>query len=81
MEEFFVLKKYPRGGNGLALATHALNHHPGPWEIGQMRGNVAARCFWRAVLARLVPGDFTEVEVTQGWWQGTVQRFMYVPAA
>ena len=81
MEQFFILKKYRRGGNGLALARHVLNYHPGPWEIGQMPGNVAARTFWRAVLARLAPGNFSEVEVTQGWWQGTVQRFVYVPAA
>jgi hypothetical protein len=43
--------------------------------------NVAARTFWRAVLSRLAPGSFSEVEVTQGWWRGTVHRFVYVPAA
>ena len=81
MEQFFILKKYRRGGIGLALATHVLDCHPGPWEIGQMPGNVAARTFWRAILSRLVPGGFSEVEVTQGWWLGTVQRFVYEPAA
>ena len=80
MEQFFILKKYRRSGNGLALARHVLNYHPGPWEIGQMPGNVAARTFWRAILSRLA-GGFSEVEVTEGWWQGTVQRFVYVPAA
>jgi len=79
--KFFILKKYRRGGNGLALATHVLNYHPGPWEIGQMPGNVAARAFWRGVVSRLTSGNFSEVEVTQGWWQGTVQRFVYGPAA
>ena len=81
MEQFFILKKYRRSGNGLALARHVLDCHPGPWEIGQMPGNVAATTFWRAVLSRLVSGNFSEVEVTQGWWQGTVQRFVYVPSA
>jgi predicted acetyltransferase len=81
MEQFFILKKYRRGGNGLALATHVLNYHPGPWEIGQIPWNVIPRTFWRAGLSRLVPGNFSEVEVTKGWWQGTVRRFVYVPAA
>ncbi|HET9218932.1 MAG TPA: hypothetical protein VFR18_18255 [Terriglobia bacterium] len=81
MEQFFILKKYRHGGNGLALATHVLDCHPGPWEIGQMPANVAARSFWRAVVSRLASGTFSEVQVTQGWWQGTVQRFVYAPAA
>ena len=81
MEQFFILKKYRRGGNGLALATHVLGCHPGPWEIGQMPGNVAAKSFWRAVVYRLTAGNFGEVEVTQGWWHGTVQRFVYATAA
>jgi predicted acetyltransferase len=78
MEQFFILRKYRRAGNGLALATHVLNYHPGSWEIGQMPANVAARNFWRAVLTRLTAGNFSEIEVTQGWWHGTVQRFVYV---
>lgn len=81
MEQFYILKKYRRGGNGLALATHVLNYHPGPWEIGQMSGNVAARPFWRAVVSRLASDNFSEVAVTQGWWRGTVLRFVYVAAA
>ena len=81
MEQFFILKKYRHRGHGLALASHVLDCHPGRWEIGQMPGNVAARDFWRAVVARLTRGSFTEVEVTQGWWQGTVQRFDHPAAA
>jgi hypothetical protein len=46
-----------------------------------MPGNVAAKSFWRAVVSRLTAGNFGEVEVTQGWWHGTVQRFVYATAA
>lgn len=81
MEQFFILKKYRRSGHGLALANHVLNCHPGPWEIGQMPGNVAAKNFWRATISRLASSNFDEVEVTEGWWLGTVQRFVYAPAA
>lgn len=80
MEQFFILKKHRRTGLGLALAAHVLDSHPGPWEIGQMPGNVAARDFWPAAVARLTAGNFSEVEVTGGWWQGTVQRFVHPPA-
>ncbi len=75
MEQFFVLKKYRKAGRGLALARHVFECHPGAWEVGQMPGNVAARQFWRRVIATVTQGRFDEVEVTQGWWQGTVQRF------
>jgi predicted acetyltransferase len=81
MEQFFVLKKYRRGGNGLALARHVFQSHPGAWEVGQMPGNTAAREFWRRVVASVTDGSYAEVEVTQGWWQGTVQRFTYGTAA
>jgi predicted acetyltransferase len=80
MEQFFVLKKYRRSGNGLALAKHVFQSHPGAWEIGQIPRNTAAREFWRRVVARVTDGSFSEVEVTQGWWQGTVQRFTYEAA-
>lgn len=81
MEQFFVLKKYRKAGNGMALARHVFQCHPGDWEVGQMPGNAAARQFWRRVAATVSRGDFAEVEVTQGWWQGTVQRFTVEPPA
>lgn len=81
MEQFFVLKKYRKAGNGMALARHVFQCHPGAWEVGQMPGNAAARQFWRRVAATVTRGDFAEVEVTQGGWQGTVQRFTVEPPA
>jgi predicted acetyltransferase len=81
MEQFFVLRKHRRAGHGLALARHVFQSHPGAWEVGQMPANTAARHFWRRVLAHLTQGRFEEVEVTQGWWQGTVQRFRVGAAA
>jgi len=80
MEQFFVLKRYRRCGVGRALAGHVFAAHPGPWEVGQIPGNAAARAFWRRVIAELSPTGFTEQEVTEGWWRGTVQRFDTLPA-
>jgi predicted acetyltransferase len=80
IEQFFVLKRHRRSGVGLALAQHVFQSHPGAWEVGQMPANLAAQAFWRRVIARITDGQFTEVEVTQGWWQGVVQQFD-IPAA
>ena len=75
MEQFFVLRRYRRTGLGGALARHALQSHPGPWEVGQMASNVAAQAFWRKVIGAHTRGEYLEVQVTEGWWQGTVQQF------
>ena len=75
MEQFFILKRYRRSGAGRALARHVLLSHPGPWELGQIAGNTAAHSFWRQVIGELTGGQFTELQVTEGWWQGVVQQF------
>jgi predicted acetyltransferase len=75
MDQFFILKRYRLAGAGEALAHHVFATHPGPWEIGQMQRNVAAQAFWRKVIAAYTRGAFTELHVTEGWWQGVVQQF------
>jgi predicted acetyltransferase len=75
MEQFFVLKRHRRSGVGLQLARHVFASHPGLWEVGQMPANAAARAFWRSVIGTATGGQFTEVQVTEGWWQGFVQQF------
>ncbi len=81
MEQFFILKRYRRAGAGAKLAQHAFQSHPGLWEVGQMPANVAAQEFWRQVIATATSGQFHEVQVTQGWWQGVVQQFRIEAAA
>jgi len=81
MEQFFVLKRYRRAGTGSALALHTLHSHPGPWEVGQMPANAAAQSFWRQVIGTLTVGDYREVQVSEGWWQGVVQQFHVRAAA
>jgi predicted acetyltransferase len=75
MDQFFVLKKYRRGGVGAALARHVFDAMPGRWEVGQMPDNLAAQAFWRRVIAQYTGGAFTETVLTSGWWQGVVQLF------
>jgi predicted acetyltransferase len=81
MEQFFILKRYRRSGAGLALASHVFCSHPGLWEVGQMPANLAAQAFWRRVIKTVTAGEFTEIRVTEGWWQGVVQQFHIGAAA
>jgi predicted acetyltransferase len=81
MEQFFVLKRNRHAGTGRALAIHTLNSYPGLWEVGQILANTAAQAFWRRVISTQTSGDFVEVQVTEGWWQGVVQQFHVHAAA
>jgi predicted acetyltransferase len=76
MDQFFVLKKYRRGGLGAALARHVFDALPGRWEVGQMPYNLAAQAFWRRVIAEHSGGAFTETALTSCRWQGMVQAFV-----
>jgi predicted acetyltransferase len=75
MEQFFILKRFRKSGAGLALARHVFSSHPGLWEIGQMPANLGAQVFWRKVIAQSTGGEFTELQVKHGPWQGVVQQF------
>jgi predicted acetyltransferase len=67
MSEFFVMRKYRRGGVGREAARLVFALFPGAWQVRQLRGNDVATAFWRAV----VPDGYEEA-VTQ---EGLVQRF------
>ena len=75
MEQFFIHKRFRRSGLGAEFARHVFRRHPGPWEVGQMPANLAAQAFWRKVIRELTAGQYSEVQVTQGWWQGVAQQF------
>jgi hypothetical protein len=40
-----------------------------------MPANLAAQAFWRKVIHDMTAGKYSEIQVTQGWWQGVVQQF------
>jgi hypothetical protein len=46
-----------------------------------MPANLAAQAFWRRVIKAVTAGEFTEIRVTEGWWQGVVQQFHVGAAA
>ena len=61
MAEFFVMRKYRRGGVGTDAARMVFERFPGTWEVRQMKENVAATIFWRSA----IPVRFDE-EVRDG---------------
>jgi predicted acetyltransferase len=68
---------------GFALvAPAAITRTDGSWmeqffilKRYRRAGAGRARAFWRKVIAEATAGTFTEMHVTEGSWQGTVQRF------
>jgi predicted acetyltransferase len=72
MAEFFVMRKYRRGGVGRAAAVHLFSLFPGEWEVRQARTNPAAVAFWRTI-------PYGYEEVVSGDW--VTQRFHSLPAA
>jgi len=67
MAEFFVLRKYRRGGIGTAAARAVLARFPGEWQVRQQWENTGAIAFWR----RSIPVPYDEGETDEG----PVQRF------
>jgi predicted acetyltransferase len=72
--EFFVMRKYRRGGIGRHLAEMTFRRHPGVWEVPVAIYNKPAQAFWRRVMAGL--GVPTEERPGDGKrWIGPIHRF------
>jgi len=74
--EFFVVRKYRRGGVGTRFAHGLFKMRSGSWEAAVARKNVGALLFWRRV-AQGYSGmaDLEEVDVASADWNGPVLRF------
>jgi predicted acetyltransferase len=74
--EFFILRKYRRGGHGTAAAHAAFDRHPGQWEAAVARRNVGALAFWRkAIASHPRASEIEELDVTSAHWNGPIIRF------
>jgi predicted acetyltransferase len=68
MAEFFVLRKYRRGGIGTDAARAVFARFPGAWQTREQWENAGAIDFWR----RAIPVPFDEGKTDEG----PVQRFV-----
>jgi predicted acetyltransferase len=71
MAEFFVMRKYRRGGIGISAARMVFERFPGEWQVRQLAANAGGTAFWRTA----IPVPFDE-EVCEG---RPVQRFVIGP--
>ena len=77
--EFFVLRKFRRGGMGSTAAHLLFARFPGVWEAAVARRNVAALDFWRRAISTCPTArDLTERDVTSDSWNGPILRFRSV---
>jgi len=72
MAEFFVMRKYRRGGVGVHAARAVFARFPGEWQVREVASNVGAIAFWR----HAIPVPFTE----DTNHEGPVQHFL-MPAS
>lgn len=79
MAQFFVLRRYRRGGVGSEMARRLFAMHPGAWEVRQVAANLPATAFWRAAIAELTGGAWRETVVDDERWRGPVQSFVSSP--
>ncbi|MBM3547143.1 MAG: GNAT family N-acetyltransferase [Alphaproteobacteria bacterium] len=76
MAEFFVLRKYRRGGIGTAAMDTIYRRYPGVWETAVVRKNVQALAFWRRVIrAHPLVSDVEEADLSTEAWNGPVLRY------
>jgi len=77
MGEFFILRRYRRGGLGRHVASALFERFAGRWEVRQLPANAPAQAFWRRIIADYTRGAFTETQefFTSMGREFVVQRF------
>jgi predicted acetyltransferase len=62
VHEFFVLRKFRRGGVGQSMATRLWSERPGEWLVRVLEVNRPAVLFWRAAVSSHAGGLYREEE-------------------
>lgn len=71
MVEFFVIGSFQRKSIGRQAALMLFDRFPGKWEVFQLKNNLNAQHFWRAIIGTYMNNQYTEVTLKSGF----VQRF------
>lgn len=73
--EFYVLKKFRKGGVGKIAAKKSFAMFPGKWEVRQIVENPIAHIFWNKTISEYTDNNFEEVTMDDENWRGWVQTF------
>lgn len=80
MAEFFILRKYRRGGIGTQAVNAIFEKYPGEWETAIARKNLAALAFWRRVISSHPRvRDLQEHDLSTAAWNGPVLGYRVSP--
>jgi predicted acetyltransferase len=80
MGEFFVARKFRRGGVAIAAVQQVLARFPGRWEVAVVERNTAAKAFWpRAIAAAPGVKDLQRLEGDGAHWRGPIWTFRAEP--
>ena len=76
MGEFFIARKYRRGGRGAEAVRQILALYPGRWEVAVAERNLAAKAFWpRAIAAASNVSGLERLEGDGEHWTGPIWTF------
>lgn len=76
MAEFFVARKYRRGGVASEAVHQILGRYPGQWEVAVVERNTVAQEFWpRAIAAVAGVWDLQRIEGDGVHWRGPIWTF------
>ena len=77
MAEFYVRRKYRRGGIGREAVRQILTDHPGKWEIAIAARNRPALGFWPGAVLSVDQGvtDLVQIAGDGEHWRGPILRF------
>jgi len=73
--EFFVMETWRGQGAGRMAAHAVFDRFPGRWEVAALDANIAAKAFWRRVIAEYTGGAFEEIALDTEAWHGPLWRF------
>ena len=74
MAEFFIMKKYRKGGIGRQTAYYLFDSFPGKWEVAEIKENTPAQKFWRKIISEYTNDHYKEIQ--KRGWDGPIQTFI-----
>jgi predicted acetyltransferase len=75
MGEFFVMRKYRKGGVGTEALRQIFAMRPGVWEVAIVERNAAAKAFWARAIEACGGRDMVCHQGDGVQWTGPIWAF------